>query len=276
MSKPKLSIIIVNWNTKDLLRDCLTSINQTKEELALEVIVVDNGSTDGSVQLIKSEFLDVKLIANKENLGFAKANNQGIRKAGGDYMLLLNSDTELKPKALSNLVNFASKEKKAAVVGPKLLNPAGPAQLSTRNLPTISRAVKEYWLGQKGAYDGYVPSGNKAIEVEAVVGAAMLIPKKVIDQVGLLDERYFFYYEDLDFCRRVRRAGFKVYYLPTAEIIHYHGASGRGLAEEKVQWRRLVPSSKIYHGVLGHHLLTAVIWLGQKWQNLRKTSPSKL
>lgn len=270
MSKPKLSIIIVNWNTKDLLHDCLTSINQTKGELALEVIVVDNGSTDGSVQLIKSEFPGVKLMANKENLGFAKANNQGIRKAGGDYMLLLNSDTELKPKALSNLVNFAFKEKKAAVVGARLVNPDGSIQPSSRNLPTIGRAIREYWLGQKGAYEGYVPSGNKATEVEVVVGAAMLIPKKVINKIGLLDERYFFYYEDMDFCWRVRRAGFKVYYLPTAEIIHYHGVSGRGLADKENQWRRLVPSSKIYHGLLRHYLLTAVIWLGQKWQNLSK------
>jgi len=218
----------------------------------------------------KYKKLNTTLIQNKENLGFAKANNQGIKQAQGRYIFLLNSDTEVKPGALKKLVEFAKKYPKVGVVVPRLLNPDGSVQPSIYHLPTIRRAIGEYWLGRKGTYEKHALIGKKPVEVEAVVGAAMLIPKKVFDKVGLLDERYFMYFEDLDFCRRVKRAGLKVFYLPTAEIIHYHGASGKEIPKETQRW--LVESSKIYHGLPKHYLINFIIWIGQKWQRLlRKT-----
>ena len=118
--------------------------------------------------------------------------------------------------------------------------------------------------------DKYCPKGSGATKVEAVVFAAAIITSVALTRVGLLDERYFMYFEDLDFCKRVWKSGLKVYYLPLAEVIHYHGASGRDIADSANQWRRLIPSSKIYHGVLKHYLIFAIMWLGQKWEMLLK------
>jgi GT2 family glycosyltransferase len=132
------------------------------------------------------------------------------------------------------------------------------------HLPTAKNAISEFWFGKKDAFSKYTPTANLPIGVEAVVGGAMLISKEVIEKVGLFDERYFMYFEDLDYCRRARKAGFKVWYLPGVKIIHEHGASGHNLAEEKNQWRRLVPSSKVYHGILKHYMINLILWSGQK------------
>jgi GT2 family glycosyltransferase len=119
-------------------------------------------------------------------------------------------------------------------------------------------------LGKKGAFELFVPKGDKPVEVDAVVGASFLITPMARKKVGLLDERYFMYFEDLDYCRRVNKLGLKVYYLPSAKIIHYHGASGKKIVKPAFQWKRLIPSSKIYHGALTHYLINFIIWLGQK------------
>ena len=225
-----VAVIIVSFNTKELLRKCLASIEKMETgncpaerdpalREKLETIVIDNASSDGSPEMIKKEFSQVKFIANKKNQGFAKANNQGLKIAKGDYLLLLNSDTEVRPGTLQKLEEFAQNRPQAGVVGAKLLNPDGSIQPSVYHFPTIWRAIKEYWFGLKGSYEKYAPTFEKEVEVEAVTGAAMLIPKKTIERIGYLNERYFFYFEDLDYCRRVRRAGLKVFYLPTAEIL---------------------------------------------------------
>jgi len=274
-----LSIIIVSYNTAELLRRCLNSlkseIRNPKSEI--EIAVVDNGSSDGSVEVVK-DFIDrnsrqfakirddsceIRLIENKENLGFSKAVNQGIKVAGGETILLLNSDTQIRPKALERLLEFEEKVR-PAIIGARLLNPDGSVQPSVFHLPTIGGAVKEYWFGRKGEFSKYAPAGSEPVVVEAVVGGAMLISKGVIDKIGLLDERYFMYFEDLDFCRRAAKSGFKVWYLPSAEIIHEHGASGRDLMDPKDQWTRLIPSSKTYHGAFRHYLVSFIIWIGQK------------
>lgn len=260
-----LSIIIVSFNTKEILKKCLQSLEENGLK-GQEIIVVDNASTDGSQEMIKKEFPRIKLVCNSENIGFAKANNQGIKEAMGKDILLLNSDIEVKEGSINKLYTFAEKHQEAGVVGARLLNPDGSLQPSVYHLPTIFGAVKEFWFGQKGVFQKYAPLGDKPIEVEAVTGAAMLIPRKIIDQVGLLDERYFMYFEDLDYCRRVKRAGLKVFYLPQAEIIHLHGASGKKISEKTHQW--LIESSKIYHGVFKYYLITFIIWLGQKWQKI--------
>ncbi len=266
-----VSVIIVSFNTKKLLRKCLASIEKIETgDWRLETIVIDNASFDGSPEMIKKEFSQVKLIANKKNQGFAKANNQGLKIAKGDYLLLLNSDTEVRSGPLQKLGEFAQNRPQVGVVGAKLLNPDGSIQPSVYHFPTIWRAIKEYWFGLKGTYEKYAPMFEKEVGVEAVTGAAMLIPRGTIEKIGLLDERYFMYFEDLDYCRRVRRAGFKVFYLPTAEILHHHGQSAVKTGPKAYQY--LIQSSKIFNGILKYNLLTLIIWLGQKWQKILRKS----
>jgi GT2 family glycosyltransferase len=272
-----LSIIIVSYNTKKLTTDCVKSINLEGSELKIEIIVVDNGSKDDSVKSLKKlrsateKLINLKIIENKDNLGFSRANNQGIKIAKGKYILLLNSDTIVKKDSLGKIIDFARKTPDAGVVAARLLNPDGSIQASCFYFPTIKNAILEYWLDKKGLFDKYAPKGNKVSTVDASVGAAFLITPKAISNVGLLDERYFFYMEDIDYCRQVWKSGLKVYYLPASEVFHYHGASGKHLADEKNQWRRLIPSSKIYHGYFKHYLLTYILWLGQKKNRLLST-----
>lgn len=261
-----LSIIIVNYNTRDLLQDCLKSIYTLyPKPYTLEVIVVDNGSTDGSLQSINSlKWPNLRVIANKKNEGFAKAVNQGIRQSSGKNILFLNSDIVVKKDALVKLLAFVENHPQAGLVGGRLLNPNGSPQGSCFFLPTLWRVVKEFWFGNKGfsVVKKYVPEGRGPSEVEAVTGAVFLIPRKILAKVGLLDEHYFMYFEDLDYCRRVGQSGFKIYYLPTAEFIHAHGSSGKDMPEKTNQW--LVESSKIYYGKFQYFLITFIIWTGQK------------
>jgi GT2 family glycosyltransferase len=266
--KPELSIIIVNYNTAKLVIDCIASIEKSKPKTSYEVIVVDNGSKDANTFSFPPK--NFRLIANSQNLGFAKANNQGIKDAKGEYVLLLNSDTLVKKGSIDKLIEFAKRTPKVGVVGSKLLNKDGSLQPSCFRFPTIANAISEYWLGKKGLSEKYAPKGKKAVRVDAVVGASFLITPAALSKVGILDERYFMYFEDVDYCRRVKRAGFKVYYLPASVIVHYHGASGKHLADTANQWRRLIPSSKIYHGILKHYILYLVMFLGQKWQKFSK------
>jgi len=264
-----LSIIIVNWNTLALLRKCLDSLKFEIRNLKLEieVIVVDNGSTDGSQEIAK-EF-KVKLIENKENLGFAKAVNQGIKGSSSEVFLLLNSDTQVKSNALEKLIEFEM-QVRPAVIGARMLNPDLTVQGSCFYFPTIKRAVSEFWLGGKNYFSKYAPVQSEPVGVEAVSGGAMAISRGVIDKVGLFDERFFMYFEDLDYCRRAGKAGIKVYYLPEAQIIHEHGASGKDLVDSKDQWKRLIPSSKIYFGWLKHFLVSFILWSGQKCLKRKK------
>jgi GT2 family glycosyltransferase len=255
-----LSIIILNYNTRQLTLDCLRSIFEDKTIPSYEIILIDNASTDDSVrQFNQLKWKNLVLILNKENVGFAKAVNQGIKTANGKYILLLNSDTKVKKGAIKKLVEFAKKNKDAGVVVPRLLNADESIQPSCFNLPSVSRAFNQYILGRKGILDKFYPEVSTPVVVESAVGAAFLITPEAINKVGLFDERYFMYFEDLDYCRRVNKNGLKVYYLPNSQIIHLHGQSGRRLAPKKDQWKRLIPSSKIYHGTLRHYILNFII-----------------
>ena len=268
-----VSIIIVSYNTKKLTLQAVESAIGVDKSIKKEIIVVDNGSDDGSVETLRKLKTDnkIKFIKNLSNLGFSKANNQGIKIAKGKYIFLLNSDTKVKEEALNSLVKFAQITPDAGVVAAKLLNPDGSIQASCFRFPTLKNAILEYWFGKKGLFDKYAPYGKKPTTVDASVAAAFLITPKALADVGRLDERYFFYMEDIDYCRQVWRSGLKVYYLPSAEVYHYHGASGKHLADDVNQWRRLIPSSKIYHGVFKHYLLTLILWMGQKWQKFLRS-----
>lgn len=267
-----LSVIIVSFNTKELTVGSIKSIEKEGSKLVIEVIVVDNNSSDGSREALK-EFETDKFkyatIFNDSNTGYAKANNQGIKKAQGKYVLLLNSDTLVHENSLGSLVEFAQKTPDAGVVGSKLLNIDGSLQGSCFHFPTIKNAILEYFFGKKGLFDKYAPKGNEPSTVDALVGAAFLITPKARKKVGVLDERYWAYFEDIDYCRQVWKNRLKVYYLPTSIIIHYHGSSfKKAISDDATRWRRLIPSSKIYHGFVSHYLINLVIWLGQKWQKL--------
>lgn len=278
----KLSIIILSFNTKNILKECLSSVlKEIDDDKNYELIVIDNGSTDGSVEMIKNyinkssrQFVKIRdnsgkiiLIENKENLGFSKAVNLGIKKSTGELILLLNSDTVIQKDFFKNLLNFENKVS-PSIIGVKFLDPDKDPQPSVFHLPTVRRAMEEFWFGKTGSYTKYLPIINDYIEVEAVSGGGMLIPKIIIDKIGLLDERYFFYFEDLEYCRRAKKNGYKVYYYSGSQLIHVHGASGTSLAGKEDQWKRLIPSSKIFHGPLKHYLITFIIWTGQRWKRV--------
>ncbi len=270
--KKTISIIIVNYNTSDLTIDCLSSIAKDKSIPPYEIILIDNASTDGSFDKFNElKWKNLVLVRNKENLGFAKAVNQGIKLSRGEYILLLNSDTTVKKGAIKKLIDFARRTKDVGVIVPRLLNADNSIQPSCFNLPSVSRAFKQYFLGQKGLLDKFYPTGKKPTVVESAVGAAFLITPIALKKVGLFDERYFMYFEDLDYCRRVNKKGLKVYYLPDSEIIHLHGQSGKNLASDKDQWKRLIPSSKIYYGTVNHYLINSIIRFSNLFRNKRGT-----
>ncbi len=266
-----VSIIIVNYNTPELTVACVKSIFKCEKNLNFEIILIDNGSYDQSVEKLEKlekEYKNLFFIKNSSNLGFSKANNIGIKEAKSKYIFLLNSDTEIKANAISELLEFAKNTKDVGVVGSRLLNSDGSLQPSCFVFPTIRNAIKEYWFGEEGYFSKFAPEGDISVEVNALVGAAFLITPTAIKKVGLLDERYFMYFEDLDYCKRVHKAGLKVFYNPKSIVVHHHGASGRNLAKGKDQWKRLIPSSKIYHGLLGHYLIYLISLSGQKWKKL--------
>lgn len=218
MKSEKLSIIVVNWNKKNYLRKCLKSINEKTIYPNYEIIVVDNGSKDGSVAMIKNEFPEVKLIANKKNMGFAKANNQGITYAintESNYLFLLNNDTEIIDKNwLNELINFSKSDEKIGVVGCKLIYPNGDIQFA-------GAYVNSAGIGKHITSDIKNP-----VKVDYVTGAAMLIKKIVINDIGLLDEGYFpIYFEETDFCYRARKAGYKIMVNPSVKIRHFESAT---------------------------------------------------
>jgi GT2 family glycosyltransferase len=258
-----LSIIIVNYNTKKLTLECIDSIRKSNPRVDYEIIAIDNGSTD---PLDVSE--KYKLVKNRENLGFSKAVNQGIKVAKGKSVLLLNSDTKVKSDSIDELYNFAESHPDAGAVGPKLLNSDGSVQPSCYHFPTLFGAIRQYWFGEEGVYEKYIPEKNEPSKVDALVMAAFLITSKALSKVTQLNEKYFMYFEDLDFARSIKKAGLNIYYDHKSEVSHIHGASGKEEADDKNQWRRLIPSSKLYHGKLIHSLINFVLWTGQKFGSL--------
>ncbi|HSM56420.1 MAG TPA: glycosyltransferase family 2 protein [Candidatus Sulfomarinibacteraceae bacterium] len=235
-----ISIIIVNWNTGELLRQCLESIAASCAPLPyaqLELFVVDNASTDGSQRAATAPYpFTVTLIENDRNVGFAQANNQAIDRACGQFILLLNPDTEVRPGALATLVRFLEQYPTAGAVGPRLLNGDGSLQTSCYPAPTLSGELFRLFH-----LDAFVPHGSYHMEtwnqdapreVEALLGACLLVRREVLDQVGLLDKEYFMYSEEIDLCYRIRRGGWTIHWVPQAEVVHYGGQSTRLVAAE--------------------------------------------
>lgn len=228
-----VSIIIISFNTSELLRDCLKSVVTQSEGLNYEIIVVDNASTDGSVEMVERDFDSVRLIKNEKNTGFAAANNQAIAQAKGKYILLLNPDTVVLDKAIQKTIAFADSHKEAAVVGPCVLNPDRTVQRTCSMYPSVLNFMLSstylYKLFPKSKLFGRELmtwwDRNDTREVQVVSGCYMLIRREAIEQVGVMDDGYFFYAEETDWCYRFNKAGWKLMFTPDARIIHYGGAS---------------------------------------------------
>ncbi|MFH1568413.1 MAG: glycosyltransferase family 2 protein [Gemmatimonadota bacterium] len=235
-SPPDVTVVIPSYNTRDLMEQALRTVQEAGAGLAVEVFVVDNASRDGSPEMVRARFPETRLICNDRNLGFAAANNQAFRQARGRYVLLLNSDTIVRPDTLRTLVGFLDQHPEAGAAGCKILNPDGSLQLeSRRGFPTPAAALyklsglSRLFPGSRrfGQYNLTYLDPEEVAEVDALSGSCMMVRREVLQQVGQLDEAYFMYGEDLDWCYRMRQAGWRIYYVPHTEIIHFRGESGR-------------------------------------------------
>lgn len=229
----KISIIILNWNTRDLLAQCLDSIEQHKGEFQLEILVVDNASNDGSQAMLKEKYPQIRLIINSQNVGFAKGNNQAMQVAQGDYFLLWNSDTFAIPGAMQSLLYLAEKEPKAGIVGAQLRNADNSFQASYSPFPNqwreflILTGLGRTFLDH--AYPSLGPEEEKGPQiVDYVEGACLLVRRQAFQEVGGFDEAYFMYAEEVDWCYRMAKHGWQVWYQPQAKVIHLGGASSAG------------------------------------------------
>jgi GT2 family glycosyltransferase len=282
---PDLSIIIVSWNVSELLGACLSSLQLPGQDpssehsdthpLDVEIIVVDNASADGTVDMVRTRFPHVRLIANNQNRGFAGGNNQGIAAAQGRYLLLLNPDTKVLNDAVLSLVGCLDGHPDVGLVGPQLLFPDGQVQSSRRRFPTVPTLFFEStWLesvAPAGILEHYYildRSDQAVLDVDWVVGAAMVVRRSVFEQVGGLDEGFFMYSEEMDWCRRIKAAGWRVVYCPRARVVHYEGKS----SEQTVPARHInFQRSKIryarkYHGAMVATILRLYLLALFGWQ----------
>ncbi len=232
MNNIDISIIIVSNNHQSFLPRCLTSIYKNQKNLRLDVFIVDNASSDTTSSYVKAKFPHAIVIQRTKKYGFAANNNVGIKRARGKYVLLLNPDTEIQPHALQTLYTLMEKNPSVGICGPKLIFPNKTIQYSCRKFPTIMsflvrRTPIRLLIKQSGINDTHLlkhVDHSKTQQVDWLLGACLFIRKKMTESVGLLDERFFLYGEDIDYCLRTWRAGWEVWYVPTAHVIHHHQA----------------------------------------------------
>jgi hypothetical protein len=228
-----LSVVIVNWNTRDLLRDCLASLLAATGGLATEVLVVDNASSDGSAEMVRADFPSVRLIESPANVGFAAGNNLALRQVAGRHVLLLNSDTLVRGEVLRDAVAWLDAHAEAGVMGPLLLNADGSLQPSCSSFPSLQNlALQLLGITRIARLDGYRLTGwdrRSERRVDVVSGAAMFVRRAAMEEVGLLDESFFFYGEETDWCHRFARAGWEVVFVPIPAVTHFGGGSVRAL-----------------------------------------------
>ncbi len=257
----KLSIIIINYNTKDYLEICLTSIYGSKLQVSFETIVVDNNSRDASVEMVRETFPQVNLIQSIKNTGFAAGNNLGFAHAKGQYVLLLNSDTKVVGDALEKIVSFLDKNPDVAVATARVVYPDLSDQGVARSFPTPMNAIfgrnsllttlfpnnkysKKYLLSRTN-------TSNEPFEVDWVSGACLMVRRKVIDEVGALDEKFFMYWEDADLCYRIKQRGWQVVCIPDAVVIHYEGKSSQ---KKKSNHLIMEFNRSVYYYYRKHHI----------------------
>ena len=274
-----LSIVIVNWNTKDLLRDCLASVFANIGELDCEVHVVDNNSSDGSLAMVIEEFPAVRLIRNTQNFGFAAANNQAIRIARGRYVLLLNSDTIVHGDVLQRCLDFMDATPRAGMMGCRVHNTDGSLQFSTSRFPTLANLTllttglsRLPWPQFFDRYQMRRWSRRDCQKVEVISGCFMFARAAAVTQVGLMDENFFFFGEETDWCRRFQQHGWELWFAPVGVITHHGGGSSRSLNHQRdllltngtVRLHRkhggFVPASFCWLLLLGFNLSRATYW----------------
>lgn len=231
----KLGICIVTRRSLDEVTSCLTSLFEQSPNLDMQVVVVDNDSNDGTQEMIRLKFPSVNLVINNENLGFSRAVNQGLKTLDAHYYLLLNPDTIILDHALQKLIKFMDENLEVGICIPKVLNRDGSLQYQCRRGEGRPWETFSYFLGlarlfpTDQRFTGYLLNhldNDKVSEVKAVSGSCMMIRREVVDQIGYLDERYFAYQEDTDYCMQARQAGWKVFFVPLAQVIHYGGRGG--------------------------------------------------
>lgn len=283
-----VSVIIVSYNTRDLLHKCLASVTAGLGELCSEILVVDNASSDGSVDMVERDFPSVQLIRSDSNRGFAVANNIAMEQASGRYMILLNSDTEVTEEAVPKLVHFMDEHPAVGYCGPQLVNRDGSHQASARRFPTVLSAaysilgLTRRYPDSRHSLDLHVTCGKRSeFKTDWVSGACLAARAEAACQVGRLDEGFFLYFEETDWCQRMAKAGWEGWFVGTAEVVHLGGQSvaedGAGKpfsGDHPVHWinsrRRYM---RRYHGLLGMILseviqitLYSAIWLRHRWR----------
>ncbi|MFZ5916611.1 MAG: glycosyltransferase family 2 protein [Chloroflexota bacterium] len=272
--RPDLSVVIVSWNVRHLLRECLASVRdsqKTSPQMSIETIVVDNASTDGSAEMVRQDFAQVILIANTDNPGFTGGNNQGIVASRGRYVLLLNPDTRVLDDALARMVAYMEAHPAVGALGPMLLNPDGSVQSSRRRFPTpltpfLESTVFQSWFPRHRILSEYYvldQDDHTTSEVDWVTGACLLARRTAFDQVGLLDQGFFMYSEELDWCHRAKASGWRVIYYPEAQVIHHGGQSSEQVkAFQIIRFNRSkIRYSARYHGVVLAALLRLFLLL---------------
>ena len=274
MTQPDLSIIIVSWNVQELLSNCLRSV-LGQSERALQIIVVDSASSDGSAAMVAEEFPEVELIACQENVGFPRGNNLGLAQANGRYLLLLNPDTIVHDDALAKMVAYLEENPQVGVVGPQLLNEDGTVQSSRRRFPYLKTALFEStWLQpyapQSVLDDYYVRDvgDEETAVVHWVMGACLMTRQEVVAQVGGLDEDYFMYSEELDYCRRIHGMGWQVVYYPPAKVTHLSGKSSeQAVTHRHINFNRAkLRYFRKNHGRFAAGMLRLFLLVSYAWQ----------
>jgi GT2 family glycosyltransferase len=238
-----ISIIIVTWNSEDFIRNCLDSILLLGDRVRHEIIVVDNASSDQTVKIVREFYPEADLIENRTNLGYARANNQGIEQAQGRYLLLLNPDTQLMDGSLSSMGELIEGDPRIGALGPKLLNPDRSTQASCREFPRFSTLIWEFtglsrlFPNSKtfGAWRMGYFAFDQFREVDQPMGSCLMLRKETLEQIGSFDENFSMFFNDVDLCYRIKEAGWKIYFHPDARVIHHGGASTRK-AKRRMIW----------------------------------------
>jgi GT2 family glycosyltransferase len=235
-----VSIIIVNWNTQLLLKNCIDSIIDQTRKISYEIIVVDNNSSDGSPEMLKREYKDsVILIHNSQNRGFAAANNQAMKIAKGNFLLLLNSDTKVLDNAIEKSHAYISAHSDVGLIGCKLLNGDNTLQYSCYNFNSIisafmfkTKLIRKVKLSKRYKYEGLITSNdyNSDMDVDYVCGAYMMFRRDILSKVGYLDESFFMYAEEADYCARIKKSGYRIVYFAGGKIIHFGGGSSKKIS----------------------------------------------